>query len=224
MPTILLIRHGESESNAGLPTSDSKAVKLTHLGSKQAQWIAEKIQESKTIPDLIVISSYQRAIDTAAPTRNRFPSAAIREDWPVHEFNYLPRWSKESSTFEERREYVAGYWGLSDPTYFDSPESESFEQFIERARKVLTYLKNTRHETVAVFSHQQFICALLWLSQRNPLELRPETMKEYKDFLEVTPVPNGTIVQVQFRDSQDSWKYSSITSHLQNLKPDTVTV
>jgi probable phosphoglycerate mutase len=224
MSTILLIRHGESESNAGLPTSDSKAIKLTSLGLKQAQWIADEIQESHLSPDLIVTSSYRRAIDTARPTRNLFPSAHVREDWPIHEFNYLTSWSGGNSTIEDRRLYVATYWELSDPQYLDDPGSETFEQFVKRAQRVLTDLKNTAHETVSIFSHQQFICALLWLSQYDHIPMCPETMREYKDFLEATPVPNGAIVRVQLTGSQCRWKYSLITSHLKNLMPDFVAV
>ena len=69
-----------------------------------------------------------------------------------------------------------------------------------------------------MFSHEQFICALLWLSQRDPVNLCRETMQEFKDFLSKKPLTNGAIVCVQFDDSHDPWQYETITSHLGKLE------
>ncbi len=217
MPTILLIRHGESLSNAGLPTSSPKFVELTERGVEQAENVAEFLK-SQFSPELIVTSSYERTKQTALPTKSIFRHIP-EEEWPVHEFTYLSSWHKESSTVEDRREYVEGYWELSNPVYSDGPESETFEQFIKRAQKVMIRLKNTTRDTVTIFSHQQFICALLWLSQQDQLDLCSDTMKNFKDFLASNSVPNGAIVQVKFRDSRDRWQSELITSHLNDSVP-----
>lgn len=218
MHTILLIRHGESLSNAGLPTSNPKFVELTERGMEQAIKVAEFLK-SQFSPDLIVTSTYERTKQTALPTKAIFQFIP-EEEWPVHEFTYLSSWHKESSTVEDRREYANAYWELSNPKYIEGPESESFEQFIKRAQEVMIRLKNTTCDMVAIFSHQQFICALLWLSQQDQLDLCSEdTMKKFKDFLASTSVPNGAIVQVKFQDSRDPWQSELITSHLNDLVP-----
>lgn len=222
MPTIFLIRHGESQSNVGLPTLSPEIVELTDKGWKQAKAIAQFLQEAQLIPDLIVTSSYFRTKQTAAPTTLAF-SSIPEEQWSVQEFTYLSSWHIANSTVEDRQPAVEVYWEeLSDPSYNDGPGSESFEQFIERVREVMMRLNDTKYDTIAIFSHQQFICALLWLLQRNPVDLSSETMKDFRDFLRANLVPNGAIVRVDFRDSYKRWQYELITSHLE--RPETVAV
>ena len=228
MPTILLIRHGESQANAGFATSDPKSVELTQRGTEQARNIANFLK-SHYHPDLIITSPYQRAKQTALPTRSIFRHI-LEEEWPVHEFTYLSSWHKAPSTVEDRQEWVRQYWELSNPTLIDSStleseaksesESESFEQFIKRVQKAMADLKNTPYDKVAVFSHQQFICALLWLSQQGQLKLSSDTMRNFKEFLASHPIPNGGIVPVQFEDCNDKWHIGpTITPHLESLEP-----
>src|SRR5260370_40929561 len=217
MRTVLLIRHGESLSNAGLPTSLPKDVVLTELGIKQAKCITEYLKSQFSL-DLIVTSSYQRAKQTAEPTKDLFRSVSEKE-WPVHEFTYLSSMHGENSTVHDRRPLVETYWKMCDPFYFDGPGSESFEQFIERVHQVLMYLKSSEeYDTIAIFSHEQFIRALLWLSQRDTIDLCQETMREFRDFLSANALVNGAIVHVPLGSSNKRWQYRIITSHLENLK------
>lgn len=219
MPTILLIRHGESQSNAGLPTSRTEDIALTDKGKEQARQIAQYLKDTQITPSLIVISPYLRAIQTAAPTRLFFPSVPTTHKWQVQEFNYLSSWINTNSTVQDRHQYVEEYWKLSDPNYIDSFGSETFEKFIHRTTKVLNRLKNTRQGTIAIFSHQQFICALLWLAQRGTLQSCSENMREYKNYLDTHSIPNGGIVRVRFKHSNDEWQCERIISHLNSLKP-----
>ncbi len=114
MSTILLIRHGESQSNAGMPTLYPEDVALTDLGVDQARWIADYLA-FQVSPDLIVTSSFQRTRQTAIPTKLRFPFVS-EEVWPVHEFTYLSRQEMQTpSTRQDRRPLVDVYWELCDP-------------------------------------------------------------------------------------------------------------
>src|SRR5690349_9493385 len=139
MPTAFLIRHGESESNVGLPTIDPKDVALTSLGRKQAERIAEYLKFHP--PNLIVTSPYLRTKQTAEPTafifHNTPERAAAEKVWPVQEFTYLSSMHRTYSTIEERRPRVSEYWEKSDPGFVDSLESESFRGFIDRVRAFL---------------------------------------------------------------------------------------
>src|SRR5690242_9637514 len=136
MPSIVLIRHGESRSNAGLPTSRPEDVALTDLGIEQAKCIAEYLAY-EVPPDLIVTSCYKRTKQTAVPTKLRFLSVR-EEEWPVHEFTYLSREEMRAlSTRWQRRPLVNVYWELCDPELVDGPGSESFEKFIERVQGVM---------------------------------------------------------------------------------------
>jgi broad specificity phosphatase PhoE len=210
MPTILLIRHGESKSNAGLPTSCPKLVELTGKGLKQAEDIAY-ILKSQPAPELIVTSSYLRTQQTAKQTRLAFPFVP-EEEWPVHEFTYLsPSYWNEDTTSKDREPLVKAYWETCDPAYVDGPGSESFEQFIERVREVKLRLKSTEHDKIVVFSHQQFISALLWLSKRDPGDLSPETMMDFWAFLKAHPIPNGDLRRMRIRRRHESWQPESIS-------------
>ncbi len=226
MPTVFLIRHGESQSNAGLPTLSSEIVELTDKGWKQAKAIAQFLQEAQLIPDLIVTSSYLRTKQTAAPATLTF-SSIPEEQWSVHEFTYLSMWHEENSTTEDRRQMVEYYWELSDPSIVDdpkfgSPAPESFEQFIMRVRRVRAQLEQTELDVIVIFSHEQFITAFRWLSEPDTLPITSETMRKFRAFLKTNPVPNGAIVRVEFRDSYKRWRYELITSHLE--RPETVAV
>ena len=85
MTKFWFIRHGESESNAGLPSESDKGTPLTDKGTAQAKHIADAINHP---PDLFVVSSYKRAIQTAEPTLAKFPETIVKT-WPIHEFSYL---------------------------------------------------------------------------------------------------------------------------------------
>lgn len=208
MPTVLLVRHGESLSNVGLPTSSPKLVGLTSKGFKQAEDIARTLK-SLPSPELIITSSYLRTKQTAAPTRLAFPFVP-GEVWPVHEFTYLSSMHEEPSTAEYRKPLVDAYWETCDPAYVDGSESESFEQFIGRVRAVKLRLKSTGLDKIVVFSHEQFISALLWLSKRDSGKMSSETMQDFRAFLKAHPIPNGTLRRLRIRRRCESQQPESV--------------
>lgn len=206
MSTVLLIRHCESRSNAGLPTLRPEDVTLTNLGIEQAKYIAQYFAYQVPL-DLIVTSSYKRTKQTAVPTMLRFLSVR-KEEWPVHEFTYLSREEiRALSTRRQRRPLVDVYWELCDPRLVDGPGSESFEQFIERVRGVMGRLEKMHEDqTIAVFSHEQFICAVYWLLECKPERISSEAMREFKDFLTEHTIPNGGFLHLQRPDAHYSWQ------------------
>jgi 2,3-bisphosphoglycerate-dependent phosphoglycerate mutase len=215
MPTAFLIRHGESESNAGLPTIQPKYVRLTSLGCEQAKRTADCL---KYYPlELIVTSPYLRTKQTAEPTAFVFydtPERAITEDeWQVQEFTYLSSMRWTYSTTEDRRPEVDRYWKDADPDYVDGPGSESFREFIDRVRAFLEQLKNVEeeYETIAVFSHEQFINAVLWLIDYDPVEISSKTMRDFRTYLDGSSIQNGAIVQIRFSHHENRWRSEWIT-------------
>lgn len=154
---VVLIRHGESEANVGLPTSDPASIPLTEKGRQQAEQIAEKLTIT---PDLIIVSPYLRARQTAEPTIKHFPQVKV-ERWPeVREFTYLSPASCAGTTVEERKERMAAYWKAANPYYVDGEEAESFSQFVQRIDVVLKKLKDTDAKNILMFTHGQFMRAL----------------------------------------------------------------
>ena len=119
---INFFRHGESISNAGAATSDPASIPLTDCGRNQAEQIAQSYEAR---PTLIVVSSYQRTWQTAAPVIARFPEVPV-EEWPVQEFTYLEPSRCMGTTGAERRAWVEHYWKSCSAEYCDGPGSESF--------------------------------------------------------------------------------------------------
>jgi len=83
---------------------------------------------------------------------------------------------------------------------------------------VVKRLRQTKKNNIVVFSHEQFICAVLWLFLKNKLEpsstLCSESKKNFKAFLEACRLPNGAILPVLLQDGNETWIKGIITSHL----------
>ena len=107
MTTVLFIRHGESQTNAGLPSLRPETVELTENGWQQAEDIAWYLNK-KAHPNLMVTSSFQRTKQTAQPTLALFPFVP-REVRAVHEFTYLGSQHDILSSTKERRSIVQNY-------------------------------------------------------------------------------------------------------------------
>lgn len=189
---VWFVRHGESQANAGLATIKADTIPLTSNGAAQAARVADWLPAP---PALIVVSPYLRAKQTAEPSIRRFPAARV-EEWPVHEFTYLA--VDGETTAADRRPRVVDYWQGSDPNLRDGADVESFAEFINRARTTLTNLKRADDSAIAVFTHGQFIRALMWLVLTDPKVIDPSSMKEFYSFLCAVPFPNAGVIEFAF--------------------------
>src|SRR5215470_7931926 len=93
-----LIRHAESEGNAGLATSRPDTIPITGKGIEQASYLADSFSRA---PALIVTSPYIRTQQSAKPTIQRFPTAR-QEQWEVQEFTYLSPARYMDTTADDR--------------------------------------------------------------------------------------------------------------------------
>ena len=153
----ILIRHGQSTGNAGIPTLNLALLELTELGWRQSREVAAGWNET---PSLIVTSPYLRTQQTAEATIKRFPDVPV-EVWPIQEFTYLQpnRWNGTRSS--ERMPHIERYWAEADPEYCDGEGAESFSTLLERAQAALDRLEGMPEDAlVYVFSHGQFIQAV----------------------------------------------------------------
>jgi 2,3-bisphosphoglycerate-dependent phosphoglycerate mutase len=184
-----LIRHGESESNAGAPSADPGACLLTARGQDQANRLAAALPAA---PSLIVTSPYRRAAQTAEPTIARFPHTR-HEEWPVQEFTYLGMFHDRLSTSDERRPYVVDYWNRADP-HLSLGGAETFAGLLDRAHDCLSRLGAQPAGPVAVFTHGMFMRAVIWtlLTGADP------DMRTFHRFSGGLAVPNGAVVEVRF--------------------------
>lgn len=209
MTNVWLIRHGESEANAGLPTINPIATQLTEQGHWQAQQVAQAFTEP---PDLIVTSPYQRTQQTALPTRKRF-SDVPHAEWQVQEFTYLATARYQNTTIRERTPHSDAYWQQGDPFYVDGVGAESFADLLYRVQLMHEQVQASEAKWIAVFSHGRFIRAVLWTVLTQSIEVSPRRMQQFHAFIASFSVPNGAILKLQVQPS-GIWFSGIHTSHL----------
>ncbi|HEX8071559.1 MAG TPA: histidine phosphatase family protein [Pyrinomonadaceae bacterium] len=211
MREVWLIRHGESAGNAGAATSAPASIPLTDRGRAQARRVAACVTRR---PDLLASSPYLRARLTAAPLRARYPDVPYQE-WAVQEFTYLAPARCRDTTFDERKPLVAAYWARGEPHHCDGAGAESFAAFCARVRAAAERLARGDYEFAVLFSHGQFIRALLWLLLSEPGEIGGEAMRAFHAFLQAVPMPNAALLQLRLGPEPGAHYFSGIVkAHL----------
>jgi len=210
MKEIWLIRHGESESNAGLLTSDTAKIALTSRGIAQAEHIVAAFTRP---PSLIVTSPYLRAIQSAQPTIGRFPQARL-EEWLVHEYTYLSLASRHNTTLHGRKPQIDAYWERCDPDYLDGDGAESFAALVFRAKQIMERIKRLDDDFGAIFSHGLFIRTLLWVLLAGPVEINAAMMQRYRSFISGFSAPNASILKLYVNSERELFFGNFTTAHL----------
>jgi 2,3-bisphosphoglycerate-dependent phosphoglycerate mutase len=208
MLTVHLIRHAESESNAGLPTSHPSSTPLTEKGLAQARQTALAFDSA---PSLIAHSPYIRTRQTAQPLMERFPTVGVAE-WPVQEFTYLAPANWDGTTIEERRPAVHAYWERGDPFYVDGAGAESFAGLLERVRQTHQLIAAQPAGDLVVFSHGEFLRAFLWTHLHPLPEPSAENMRRFRQFCYSFRFPNCGILK--FLPEGSGWFSSLNFAHL----------
>jgi broad specificity phosphatase PhoE len=188
--TVWMIRHGQSESNAGAPSGDPAAIPLSATGSRQAAEVARVFDRA---PDLIVTSPFLRARQTAKATLDRF-SLPGPEVWPVEEFTYLGRMHGRPTTGAQRQPMVDTYWKAADPSYVDDERSESFIDVHARARQFLTRLSDLSGGLTTVFTHGLFMRIVVWLILTGSEPPTTDSMRRFHRFRVTYLIPNASII------------------------------
>jgi probable phosphoglycerate mutase len=149
----LYIRHAQSEANAGGRTIDPGSIATTETGYTQSVSLAEEMSEQ---PDMIIVSPYIRAQQTALPLCQKYPNCQM-EVWPLQEFTFLSPVICRNTTPNERRPLVEKYWKLCDPDFIHGEGAESFNQFRERINQAVNGINALKLNNVTVFTHEQVI-------------------------------------------------------------------
>ena len=192
MKTIRFIRHAESAANAGLPTSDPGGIPLTESGKQAAALAAAKYDGPE--PDLIVVSPYLRAKQTAEPFIARFPRAAV-ETWAIQEFTYISPARCVGTTAVDRRPLVEAYWNKASPTHVDGDGAESFADFIARVLASLEKLHGREEENILVVCHGLFMSAAAFYQPPGENPSDSNSMCRFHQHTLDHPVPNLGIFQ-----------------------------
>lgn len=195
MPSVTLIRHGESEANAGLPSLCPASIPLTELGHRQAAEFARGINDA---PCLLVVSPYLRTQLTAAPLIARHPAAPV-EEWPVHEFTYLDPQHYAGTTETHRGALAHAYWTRCDPQWKDGGGAESFAELMARIDNLEERLRQRPEKQILVFTHGYFIKALLLRREQPRGPVDAQLMATFRDRRKEGQLPNTGMVQLKTR-------------------------
>jgi broad specificity phosphatase PhoE len=156
MKKIFLIRHAESEANAGGVFEFSNIVRLTDTGKQQAVELIGKLSK----PDRIIVSKYIRTQETAEPLikkleeEEHFFDVSLWHD--IHEFSALDFHKITTKNHEGVKERARWYWGKNDPEYRDAEHKETFKEFAKRTHKALKRMRDIDKENY-IFTHGLFI-------------------------------------------------------------------
>ncbi len=210
MTDIWFIRHGQSVSNANLPTRDPVSSELTPQGWAEARRIARAIPRR---PDLIASSPYRRAWQTADPTLTRF-APVTRVEWPVEEYTYLAPERYHGKTVADRRPYARAYRERGDPAYKDEDQGESFVELMARVAVTQEHMHRPGADFVLVFSHGLFMRALLWSVLSDQADASPAGFQRYWRFSRAVALPNGVFVKFRVRPLEPILFYGLEIGHL----------
>jgi 2,3-bisphosphoglycerate-dependent phosphoglycerate mutase len=195
---IILVRHGQSVTNAGGRAADQVSNSLTELGRAQSREFAERLDCN---PTLLVVSPFLRAQQTSEPLRQRFPDVPV-EEWPIQEFGFLNPALHRGTSEADRESHVVAYWQRKDPVYTDGPEAESFTLFLDRARETIRRLaERDPGGCIVVFTHGFFMQAvrmvLLFPNARDA-----ELMANFQRFHFLNIIQNIGSLELEVRDGK----------------------
>jgi probable phosphoglycerate mutase len=195
---IILVRHGQSVTNAGGRAADQVSNPLTELGRAQSREFAERLDCK---PTLFVTSPFLRAQQTSEPLRLRFPDVPV-EEWPIQEFSFLNPALHRGTSEVDRESHVVAYWRREDPAFADGPEAESFTSFLDRARETIRRLA-TRDlgGCIILFTHGFFMQAIrlvLLFPNANDSEL----MANFQRFHFLNLIQNIGSLELEVRDGK----------------------
>ena len=244
MPSFWFIRHGESESNAGLASTSPQSIKITEKGFQQAECIANYIQNK---PSLFIHSPYLRTKQTGQPLFEKFPNVPI-EVWPIQEYTYLPEENYYQTTTMQRYPKAQEYFRKGDPDYIAGEGAESFNQFRSRIKTTFDKLRILDSKFTVIIGHGWFMRASLWQRLRRDgltrekrkeefhflkeklmistipyklyslFGLRPpqKIMNNFLFFSSITKIPNGTIFKFEVDSSKEIHFIDATISHIPN--------
>lgn len=187
---VCLIRHGQSAANAGADSSFPGETPLSERGKRQASYVAGAVDAPL---DLVVVSPFLRAQQTARPILARF-LASHRETWPIEEFTYLGSLHGSSTNGGDRYPWVRAYWDRADPYYRDTEGSESFADVWARANTFLADLAACDAGRIVAVGHSLFFRVVVFSLMTGVAVPGADTMRQFRRFRSVFTIANCSVL------------------------------
>lgn len=168
---LILIRHGESASNAGGRTHKNEEIPLTNKGREQALTTAKILAKQIPAPNTIYASPFLRAFQTAEPY-SKLVDVPITLEANWHEINYLDPAIVGNSTYTERKKFRDDFWTKSQtnpdyraPSLSPKAQPESLNEFIARVDFALTSVCNRLTQVdnpkIVIYTHEFVISTVM---------------------------------------------------------------
>lgn len=189
---LWLVRHGQTQINAGNWNAKPSETRLTKTGQKQAEQAALLVTEQ---PNLLMVSPLIRAQETAQFFVDRWPSTPV-SIVPIQELIYLSPTRLAVLQKEEKREQIDAYWQKNDPYYCDGDDAESFAEFLQRVASFYQLIRQQEGYAVAI-GHGQFFKAFQ-LGLEHGFTVSSDWMRLFREEETKNPLKNGEIVKLCF--------------------------
>lgn len=153
MKTVYLVRHGESEGNAGTHYQNA-GTPLTNLGREQAAFMAERA--SRLGIDALLSSTMTRALQTAEIIREKTGVPVVPSDLFVERRRPSEQIDqpKDAPLVKEAEEAILVSSSVPGMRYSDE---ENFDDLNERSRVALALLEGHSGQRVLVVTHGVFL-------------------------------------------------------------------
>jgi broad specificity phosphatase PhoE len=198
---LRLLRHCESLSNAGVATLDARTLPLSKQGRDMAKEIAATWLPASA-PNMVVVSPYTRAQQTAQPLLERFPQVKV-EHLPVQEFTYLEQ-PATPTTPEQRRPLADAFWARADVTELQRG-AESFFQFWGRVLAFHDQAIRSTFLDIVVVTHGGFMVAFDALCSQPDAAVDACLMRRVGKVFRQVPFANGEVVEYELDATGLRW-------------------
>ena len=155
---------------------------------RQAALLAPMLDRN---PESILVSSYQRTSETAAPyceMTGREPTVHHL----LHEFSTIDPALMQGMRGEERRPLVEAYWKSPDPGLRMGEHAETFEEFAARVTEFRTDHLPALQDRTVVFGHGMWIGLMCWQLMGFDTE-GSHGMRMFRRFQSGFPMPNCAV-------------------------------
>ena len=191
MIRLTCVRHGQSTANAGGVTMEHAAIPLSPLGQAQAETVAGLLDAE---PSRVLVSSYLRARQTAAPYCARVHRQA--EVHPLlHEFSALDADQLQDMTGAERRPLADAYWAAAEPDLRTGPKAETFAEFGARVDAFMAELEALPDRSVLI-GHGIWFGLLFWRLMGFTASDSPG-MRAFRRFQTSLAMPNCAVYELK---------------------------
>src|SRR3989344_330925 len=154
--TIYLVRHGESEHNAGEIWQEGDSP-LTERGKAQARLVGERCLQLDI--DVVVASSLVRAKETASIINERIKKSVEYNDLFIERRHHTEFIGKRKDDPKVRRMERFLLEKLSTPG-FRYADEENGEDLQARAGNALAHLETHTQDNILIVTHSMFLRAL----------------------------------------------------------------